>query len=369
MRHPSHHTAALTHAGSSRHSTRTLRPLLVLCVITLGARDRCVAQVVPALPIPVTNAATASGVIDGAPWVFSVLGMDSTKRWSGITRRAHAWSPGSPRWRTMSAVPGAVGRLAATAQVVRGRLFVFGGYTVDSTGAERSVANVDILEPRLNLWSSGADIPVAVDDAVSVVYRDSLVYLISGWHDTANVQLVQLYDTVRDAWFAASPIVGSGVFGHSGGIAGQTIVYVDGAVPQNAVTKYRVAPQVWVGTIDRKKPTVIDWRAGGAHPGPALYRAAVARCGSQVVFAGGTDNPYNYNGIGYDARPSQPSPLVLSFDPRRRAWQTLPALATPTMDHRGMSIVGDAGWLIGGMEAGQRVTPAAIRVPLRDCGK
>ena len=345
------------------------RKLLTLGAALACASDIGMAQVVPALPVPVTNAAVASGVIDGESWVFSALGVDSTKRWSGITRRAHSWSSGSPRWRQLPDVPGAVGRLAATAQVVRGRLFVFGGYTVDSAGAERSVASVDIFEPRLNLWSRGSDMPVAVDDAVSVVYRDSLIYLISGWHDTSTVRSVQMYDAVRDAWFAASPIVWRGVFGHSGGLAGNTIVYVDGAVKQDSGTKYVLERQVWLGTIDTKNPSVIVWRAGVAHPGPSLYRAAVGRCGSQVVFAGGTDNPYNYNGIGYDTRPSRPSPLVFAFDTRRSVWRTLPPLTTPTMDHRAMAMIGNTGWVIGGMEEGQRVTAAAVGVPLTDCGK
>ncbi len=327
------------------------------------------AQVVPALPVPVSNAAVASGLIDGEAWVFSALGIDSTRRWSGITRQAHAWSAGSARWRSLPDVPGPVGRLAATAQIVRGRLFVFGGYTVDSAGAERSVASVDIFEPRRNLWSRGSDMPVAVDDAVSVVYRDSLIYLISGWHDTDNVQLVQMYDAVRNAWFPASPIVGRGVFGHSGGIAGNTIVYVDGAVKQDSATKYVLEQQVWIGTIDTKNPSVIDWRVGIAHPGPPLYRAAVGRCGSLIVFAGGTDNPYNYNGIGYDTRPSQPSARVFAFDTRRGIWQTLPALSAATMDHRGLAIVGDIGWLIGGMAARQRVSAGAVGIPMKDCRK
>jgi hypothetical protein len=360
---------ARLHAEGTHRTSHFIRERLMLGAVMLGVASAGNAQAVPALPVPVANAALASGVIDGETWLFSALGIDSTKRWSGITRRAHAWSPGSTRWRALPDVPGTTGRLAATAQVVRGRLFVFGGYTVDSAGAERSVASVDIYEPRLNLWSRGSDMPVSVDDAVSVVYRDSLIYLISGWHDTANVQLVQMYDAVRDAWFPASPVVGRGVFGHSGGIVGNTIVYVDGAVKQDSATKYALHRQVWIGTIDKKNPSVIGWRAGAAHPGPPLYRAAVGRCGSQIVFAGGTDNPYNYNGIGYDNRPSQPSLTAFGFDTRRGAWQTLPALTAATMDHRGMAVLESAGWLIGGMAAGQRVTGAALAVPLKDCRK
>jgi Kelch motif len=332
-----------------------------LCVRALGA------QALPPLPYPVSNAAVASGIIDGETWVFTALGIDTTRRWSGITRRAAAWNASGGAWRALPDVPGAVGRLAATAQVVRGRLFVFGGYTVDSSGKETSVATVDVYDPRFNEWSRAADIPVSVDDAVSVVYRDSLVYLISGWHDTSNVRLVQMYDVWRDAWYMATPINWLGVFGHSGAIAGNTIVYIDGAVPQDSAVKYRLEPQVWIGTIDRKQPHLITWRAGPPHQGPPLYRAAAGRCGPLLIFAGGTDNAYNYNGIGYNGVQSTPRAQVLAFDPRRGTWQPLTALTSPTMDHRAMAMVGDTGWLLGGMRAGPQVTDAAVSIPLKEC--
>ncbi|MES3035372.1 MAG: galactose oxidase [Gemmatimonadota bacterium] len=327
------------------------------------------AQVLPPLPQPVSNAAVATGIVDGERWVFAVLGIDSSRRWSGITRRATGWRSSTGAWRALPDVPGDVGRLAATAQVVRERLFVFGGYTVDSAGRERSVPAVDIFEPRSSTWLRGAEMPVAVDDAVSVVYRDSLVYVISGWHDTANVQLVQVYDAVRDAWFAGTPIPGPGVFGHSGGLAGNTIVFIDGAVKQDSAVKYRLLSQVWLGTIDAREPTRISWRVGPAHAGPPLYRAAVARCGTRVVFAGGTDNPYNYDGMGYDGRPAQPSPRLFAFDTRQGAWQTLPPMTVPSMDHRGLIVLGETAWTIGGMHTGRQVSAATVPTLLQRCSR
>jgi N-acetylneuraminic acid mutarotase len=350
-----------------RHQARAAQRLLPTVAAVCLVSGTAAAQTLPALPFPVSNAAVASGSIDGEAWVFAVLGMDTTRRWSGITRRAVAWNASSGVWRSLPDVPGPVGRLAATAQVVRGRLFVFGGYTVDSSGREKTLATVDAYDPRFNEWTRAAEMPVAVDDAVSVVYRDSLVYLISGWHDTSNVRLVQMYDVWRDAWYMATPINWLGVFGHTGAITGNTIVYIDGAIPQDSATKYRIEPQVWVGTIDRKQPHLITWRAGMPHPGPPLYRAAAGRCGPLVIFAGGTDNAYNYNGIGYNGVPSAPSAQVLAFDTRRGTWQPLPVLSLPSMDHRAMAMVGDTGWLLGGMQAGQRVSDAAVSIPLKEC--
>ena len=329
----------------------------------------CAAQDLPPLPIPVTNAAVANGTIEGVQWIVSLLGVDSTKRWSGITQRAHAWTSETRQWRRLPDVPGPHGRLASSAQIIRDRVFLLGGYTVDSAGKERSVANVDIYDPREREWRRGADIPVAIDDAVIGVYRDSLLYVISGWHDTNSVQTVQLYDVVRDAWYATTPIPGPGVFGHSGGLSGNTIVFVDGAVRQAGPVKYRLISQVWIGTIDKKQPTIISWRVGPAHPGPPVYRAAVGVCGAQIVFAGGTANPYNYNGIGYDGRPSEPVALEFGFDTKRGTWEQGPPLTSPSMDHRGMAVVGDTAWILGGMRAKQAVSASLDRISLKGCRK
>ncbi len=317
--------------------------------------------------VPVTNNAVAAGRVGSDWWIFTALGVDSTLRWSGIIRRAAAWSSATREWRALPEVPGAHGRLAATAQVVRGRWFVFGGYTVDSLGNERSLASVDVFDPRAGSWSRGRDIPVPVDDAVSGVYRDSLVYLVSGWHDTDNVQDVQVYDVVRDAWSVATPIPGPGVFGHSGELAGATIVFVDGAVRQSGAVKYRLEPQVWIGTINPARPTEVAWRTGPAHPGVPLYRAAAGRCGARIILAGGTANPYNYNGIGYDGRPSAPLASVLAFETYTGRWQELAPMAVATMDHRALAVVGDTGWVVGGMRTGQRVAGTVVPVALGSC--
>lgn len=319
------------------------------------------------LPSPVTNNAVAAGFIDGEQWVFSVLGVDSTKRWSGITRRATAWSSRSGRWREIAPVPGVDGRLAATAQFVRGRLFVFGGYTVDSAGKERSVSAVDSYDPLTDRWSGGAPMPIAVDDAVSGVYRDSLVYVISGWHNSDNVRDVQVYDVVRNRWSSATPIPGPGVFGHSGGMAGETLVFVDGAVRRPGPVHYALRKQTWIGTVNAQRPLEIHWRAGPERKGKSLYRAAAGRCGPLVMFVGGTHSPYNYDGIGYDHRPSAPVATVWAFDTKSLAWRRLADAPVATMDHRALAVVGDRGWVIGGMRDDQRVSASIVQLPTPSC--
>lgn len=319
-----------------------------------------VAQQPPDLPAPVTNNAVASGRTSLGWTLFSALGVDSTKRWSGITRRAFSWTLDATQWSELPPVPGRVGRLAANAVVVRGRLLLFGGYSVDSTGAEVSHASVDIYDRSSSRWTAGAPIPIAVDDMVAGTYRDSLVFLVSGWHNTDNISSVQVYDVVRDRWAQATPFPGVAVFGASGAIAEGTIVIIDGAKRSTVGPRYVLALQSWAGTIDPQDATRIRWRALPPHPGPSRYRAASAPCGTLVVIAGGTANPYNYNGIGYDGRPAAPLASVFAFDTRAGSWRDLGVAPRATMDHRALASDGAQALLVGGMREEQRVAADVV---------
>lgn len=323
---------------------------------------------IPPLPIPTANNAVAVGREAGRLVIYSMLGIDSTKRWSGITTRAHRWVAGSAEWEALPPVPGGEGRLAATAQWVRGKVYLFGGYTVSSTGAERSAPTVNIFDPATRAWTGAAPIPVPVDDAVSGVYRDSLVYLVSGWHDTDNVPNVQVYDAVANHWSQATPFPGTPVFGHGGGLVGNSIVIIDGAKRIPGPTRYALAGQAWLGRINPTEPTRITWERLPNHPGPPRYRPAGSSCGNHsVAIVGGTANPYNYNGIGYDGKPSEPAPGGVLLDVRTRRWQVLPPGEAPTMDHRGLVVEGRTGWVIGGIGQGQRVSASVVTIPLRQC--
>jgi len=363
-------------AARRRRSPRIAPPLRRACAALVagvaaiscaGAPPAAPADEPPPLPVAVTNHAVAAGIAGGRWQLFAMLGVDSTRRWAGITRRAWAWAEGDARWRALPPVPGDAGRLAATAQVVRGRVYLLGGYTVDSAGRERSVGAVDIWDPGAQAWRAGRPIPVPVDDAISGVHRDSLIYLVSGWHDTDNVRDVQVYDVAADRWSVGTPIPGPGVFGHGGGMAEGTIVFIDGARRSAGGPRYVNESQAWMGVVDSLSPTSIAWTRLPDHPPPVRYRPAVASCGRFVVFAGGTDNPYNYDGIGYDGVPSAPLAGAMAYDTRQRVWLLLPSAPAATMDHRGLVIRRDTAWIAGGMGEGRVVRRSVVRWRLGTC--
>ena len=74
-----------------------------------------------------------------------------------------------------------------------------------------------------------------------------------------------------------------------------------------------------------------------------------------VLFIGGSNNPYNYNGIGYDGEPSEPAIGALLFEVSSGEWKSIVVDGEATMDHRGLVSYGDVLATIGGMESGQTV--------------
>ncbi len=309
---------------------------------------------VASLPAPTSNNAVAAVSSGGRDQLFSFLGLDTTRLYAGVHARAFRYDMEANRWREVNS-PGTP-RLAGTAQSVRGRIYLFGGYTVAADGSEASMPDVDIFDPETENWSSGAPIPVPADDAVSGVWRDSLIFLISGWHDRDNVANVQLYDPFTDSWRQATPIPGPPAFGHAGAIAGDAIVYIDGVRTAAEQPRFRMARASYIGRIDPTDPTQIAWAELPPHPGPPLYRAAAGALGSRVVFAGGATNPYNYDGIGYDGEPSEPVDIVFAYDVIAGAWESLPAKPLASMDHRGFAVAGGRLFIVGGMLEDRRMT-------------
>jgi len=316
---------------------------------------------IPPLLVAVSNNAVALVGDTDHYRIYSLLGLLSGKTWKDVTDRAFEYDSDRHRWQEIEPVPGGPGRLAASAQSVAGKVYVFGGYTVAEDGGEASWPGVYQYDPDQHRWSERSAMPLPVDDTVSAVYQDRYIYLVSGWHDSDNVDAVQIYDTRDDQWLEATAYPGPALFGHSGALVDNHLVICDGVkvVPRPGEGKrdFVISNQCFQGDIDPTDMTRIHWRQIPAHPGSPLYRAAAAGVDSLVILAGGSDNPYNYNGIGYDQRPSAPGKEVLAWSPSGSVWVVLPALAIPSMDHRGLLVVAGRGVLVGGLDSNQQVTP------------
>jgi len=347
--------------------------LILAAAVTavLAAEPEALSQKVgPApLPVPVSNNAVASVKAGRREYLVSFNGLGEAKTHADALASTWIYDSRSREWAEADPVPGDVGRLASVAAAADGLVYVFGGYTVAGDGSEVSTPWTHAFDPRKRRFEERAPMPVPVDDAVAVTFDDRYVYLVSGWHELGNVNLVQRYDTRKDTWVQATPIPGPAVFGHAGGIVGDTIVYCDGVaveVHDDRPRDFVAVPDCYLGIIDNEDGRRIDWRSVDYHPGLPRYRMAAAGVAAVngVLFVGGSENPYNYNGMGYNGQPSEPAGGALLFDIDTQSWRVLGFEGEATMDHRGL--VPFAGqWLtVGGMTADQRVTRRVLSYEL-----
>ena len=210
------------------------------------------------------------------------------------------------------------GRLASIAVSVNNKAYLFGGYTVGEDHSEISSPDNFEYDVLTDQYRKIAPTPVPVDDAIALVYQNRYIYLISGWHNDGNVNLVQFYDVQTDQWRQASPFLGKPVFGHAGGIVGNKLLVCDGVKVVARASKRRTfaaEPACYKGEISQQDISRIDWRTVSHPTNTARYRMASTGIDgdNQIVFFGGSDNPYNYNGIGYNTKPSEPDDALWAF--------------------------------------------------------
>jgi len=353
---------------------------LCLCLLLLSAKALAVD-----LPVALSNNAVAALLADpdgdsGQVDVYSFMGLGSGKTWRAVSASGWWLPAGSSHWQRLPPVPDSAagddakqrGRLAAVAVAAADAVWLFGGYHVAADGSEVSSPDVyQINARRQPVYRRSTPMPIPVDDTLALVYRDRYIYLISGWHDLGNVNLVQLFDTRTQSWTQATPYPGTPVFGHAGGMLDGDMLVCGGVAldhPASGKRSFRTSPECWRGRIDADDHRRIDWHPAVAMPGLPRYRAAAAADVQRglIVFAAGSARAYNYNGIGYDGMPATPLDSVVSFSLARQQWQCHARLQTASMDHRGLLLAADTGELIriGGMHAGQQVSAAWLQQPL-----
>ncbi len=338
-----------------------MKKLVAFILLLLFSGYLLAQSAVEALPDPISNNAVAMLKVHGQLSLFSFMGIGAKKTWDAITNTAFSLDARDGSFTAIHAVPGTVGRIGAVAAAARDFIFVFGGYAVDAQGRGNTVPDVGQYEPARDRWYREADLPLPLGDSVAGVYRDRYIYLISGRSHGDVVSNVQMFDAEKNRWSQATPIQGTPVFGHAGALVDGTIVYVDGARknPSGNSPRYVASDECWMGKIDHHDPRKIQWSKLPNHPGAARYRIAAggSEKDEKIYFAGGTDSPYDYNGIGYDGKPSEPSPVTFDFNLHTGKWETIDENAPDaTMDHRGLLVTHEGLVMIGGMEKGQKVS-------------
>ncbi|QTH64519.1 galactose oxidase [Psychrosphaera ytuae] len=336
---------------------------------------------IPDLPEPVANNAVAKVTVSTEEeskqvYFLSFMGLGKGKSHSDVHDKVFALklakNLSDSQWQQKKNVPSSLsltGRLASTAVGIGADAYLFGGYTVAEDHTEISSPDVFKYEVTSDTYTRLASMPVPVDDSVALSYQDRYIYLVSGWHNDGNVNLTQVYDIETDSWFQASPFLGKAVFGQAGAISDNVMVVCDGVetvANPNRRRSFGDVAQCLKGTIDKNNPAKVDWRTIPHPTADAHYRMAAASYKGAIYMIGGSNNPYNYDGMGYDGKPAPASSHVWRFDVSNNQWQIIQPSKTSTMDHRGLLEHNGILYRIGGMDAQQNVMGKVIGYSLKE---
>lgn len=304
---------------------------------------------------PVTNNAVVALQNDNQTILYSFFGLDSTKQWSGVHNKVFKIELESGKSSFLGNVPDEFGRLASSASVIRNKAYIVGGYAVFEDGKEKSSDHIFIFEVQTEKFSEGAAIPIPIDDQVQGVWRDSLLYVISGWSDSVNVNSVQVYNPFLNTWSIGTSLPDereAKVFGGCGLIEGDTIYVLGGAMFEKF---YPPSRSFYKGVIDPENPTQIQWIKSTEYPGEFRYRSAAFAEGNKIYFVGGSNETYNYNGISYtEKKPVEPNQSVLIYNIKSGKFTVVPAKGI--MDLRNVVKAGTNWYVVGGIGNQQQVS-------------
>ena len=324
----------------------------------------------PSMPTPVANNAVTEAMVNGVPHVYSFAGIDETKIYSGIHKKAFRYNTQSQVWDEIAELPSGNGRIAAGASVVKNKVYIIGGYEVFSNGSEVSVDKTHIYNPETNSYEAdGTPIPLAIDDHVQAVWRDSLIYVVTGWSNTTNFPNVQIYNPSNDEWTAGTSVPNTNdykAFGASGAIVGDTIYYLGGAKSSSG---FNISSSLRRGIIDPNDSSNITWSLVSNVSGK-VYRAAALPLANSIYWIGGSEVTYNFNGIAYNGSGGVPprENLTILFTENDSLIEVAPDMfgngMPQVMDLRGIASLNDGGRAIitGGMLANQQVTDKVFEV-------
>jgi N-acetylneuraminic acid mutarotase len=309
------------------------------------------------LPFPSTNHVLASGTSGENKFVYLFGGIDSTKLPLGISNKGLRYNVTTNVWETIQDLPSGLPRIAAGASTIKNKIYIAGGYHVYENLNEESLNKLHIFDPETNTFlTDGEEIPLPIDDHVQAVWKDSLLFIVTGWSNTSNVSNVQIYNPSNNAWMLGTSVPNNNsykAFGASGAIVGDTIYYAGGATGSNflGTNKFRK------GAINPNNPTEIDWTLETNNPGSAGYRMGAFELENSVYWIGGGENTYNFDGIAYDGSGGvEPLERIMEYNTTSGVWNEGLGFPLGVMDIRGIAPIDNNSFIIaGGMNSNQEV--------------
>ena len=311
------------------------------------------------LPISTSNNALVEAISDDGKFAYSFGGITQGLSQLDIHQRVFKYDVSQDSWAEMNTIPDTSAKIASAASYVNEKIYLMGGYHVENNGVETSSNKVHIYNPIIDEFEAdGNPIPTPINDHVQAVWRDSLIYVVTGWSNTRNVPDVQIYNPELNSWMMGTAVPDNTLytsFGASGYIMGDTIFYFGGAKDFPTLESTNVLRK---GVIDKNDPTLINWTIINSINGEALYRGACSGHDKSLFWIGGSMEAYNFDALEfYNDNPVKPNDRMYQIDLLNDSQSNSYNADNQGMDLRGIAKLGGGNWMIaGGVDEQQQAT-------------
>lgn len=312
-------------------------------------------------PLPITSAnnAVSHSFINNNKFIYSFGGVSDSLHYSNIHQRVFKYDVSNDLWAEKESIPDTLGKISSSASFVKNKIYLIGGKYVQSNGTETSSNNVHIYNPYLDTFEiNGSPLPIPVHDHVQSVWRDSLIYIISGFSNTQTVPDVQIYNPSFDSWTIGTATPNNPQhksFGASGYILNDTIYYFGGA---NQDPTIQTVNYFRKGVIDKDNPSQINWSIIYSNLGDPVYRGACSGHNQTLFWIGGSKQAYSYNALEYyTSNVVYPNHRVLEYDMKKNIYTNSYISPYHVMDLKGIAKLGGGNWIItGGIDSLQQAS-------------
>lgn len=318
--------------------------------------------VIASAPEAVTNNAVVGASMNNVDYIYSFGGLDSTKLFSGIHKRSYRYNITQNKWLRLPDLPDSLPKIASAASRIKDTIYIIGGYHVFADGHEVSSDKVHRFNIKTNTFlSDGTPIPIPIDDHVQAVWRDSLIYVVTGWSQKENKPNVQIYNPATNTWTIGKSLPNKHTFkafGAQGVFLKDTLFYFGGAAMGK---NYPVQHRLVKGVVNPENPTEIEWQNTALDSTFSTYRLAATLVNNRPHFMGGSAVTYNYNGVAYNKSGGVNPNSTDFYYAHNKIYNNFNSLLP--MDLRGLASVNDSvKYLFGGMEKNQKVSNKILKL-------
>lgn len=311
------------------------------------------------MPINTTNNALEGLILSQGAFVYSFGGIKDSLKRDEIHSSCFKYDVKNDNWSKVGKIPDSIPRFGAKASFIKNRIYLTGGFFYDSvflidqneSSLQRITSNkVNIFNPFLDTFEvDAAPLKLSVGEHSQAVWRDSLLYVISGVHSKSLSRQVQVYNPAFNTWSLATPVPDNHFFkskGASASIIGDTIYYF-GGVSGDAIMSSK--NYLRKGVIDKSDPTQIEWYFVGSISGASTYKAVGSSHNRELFFFGGAGEGHQENGIAFNSQKRvQGKPLVFTYNTSSQEYSSVVETHFTFMDGGGIAKLGGGNWLIAG---------------------